>query len=75
MTNKIAVSANDLLEKPQVSHELTASEITEKQSETAQKNAKKVEIEDFEPSETIPEEKIFDLGSDLVVDERFQSET
>ena len=75
MTSKIPVSADDLLEKPQVSQEFTPSEITEKQSVTAQKNVKKVEIEDLEPNETIPEEKNFDLGSDLVVDERFQSET
>jgi len=68
LTNKIPVSADDLLEKPQVSQDLTPSEITEKQSATAQKNVKKVEIEDLEPNETIPEEKNFDLGSDLVVE-------
>lgn len=75
MSNKIPVSPEDLLKKPQVSHELTASDITEKQSATAQKNVKNVESDDFEPNETIAEEKNFDLGSDLVVDERFQSET
>ena len=75
LSNKIPVSPEDLLKKPQVSHELTASDITEKQSATAQKNVKNVEIDDFEPDETIAEEKNFDLGSDLVVDERFQSET
>ena len=75
LSNKIPVSPEDLLKKPQVSHELTASDITEKQSATAQKNVKNVESDDFEPNETIAEEKNFDLGSDLVVDERFQSET
>lgn len=50
---------------------------TDEQSEIKyiRKNVKKVEIDDFEPNETISEEKNFDLGNDLVVDERFQSET